>query len=239
MNSLLNTDNFYHYYIVANSQNFNLTADRNNISNIDDVAVKWVINQIIDVINTQIKPIADREYFMMIKSEEEEYEIKNKCDKTKKSIKKAIKSQDIGINELAMSKVPRNELETSLLFCSILSNLDLCKFLPDISHILSYSNKTPTDMICLGKKCENILVEVELKLSNFIKHKHTIETVDYIVCWNIDLEENRIYKVNDNSCIFINNDERKYLTFDEKELEVIELKSIVKRIITATKAVGY
>ena len=194
MDSLLNTDNYYHYHIVANSQNFNLTADRNNISNIDDVAVKWVIEQIIEVINTQIKPIANREYFMMIKKEEEECKVKDKCDKTKKSIKKAIKSQDIGINELAMSKVPRNEFETSLLFCSILSNLEFCKFIPDIKCILSYSNKTPTDMICLGKKEENILVE--LKLSNFLKHKHPIETVDYIICWNIDLEENRIHKVN-------------------------------------------
>lgn len=240
MNSLLNTDYFYHYHIVANSQNFNLTADRNNISNIDDVAVKWVINQIIDVINTQIKPIANREYFAMIKNEEEECKIKDKCDKTKKSIKKAIKSQDIGIDELAMSKVPRNEFETSLLFCSILSNLEFCKFIPGIKCILSYSNKTPTDMICLGTKGENILVEVELKLSNFLKHEHPIETVDYIVCWNIDLEGKRIYKVNGKSCLLINNDnEHKYLTFDEKELEVIELKSIVKRIIATTRSVSY
>lgn len=160
-------------------------------------------------------------------------------DKTKKSIKKAIKSQDIGINELAMSKVPRNEFEIALLFCSLLSNLEFCKFIHGIKCILSYSNKTPTDMICLGEKDENILVEVELKLSNFLKHKHPIETVDYIICWNIDLEENRIRKVNNKSCIFIDNNDHKYLTFDEKELEVIELKNIVKKIITATGVVNY
>ena len=240
MNSLLNTDLSYHYHIVANSQNFNLTADRNNISNIDDVAVKWVIDQITDIINTEIKPIADREYFMMIKSEEEAWKTKEKCDKTKKSIKKAIKSQDIGISELAMSKVPKNEFETSLLFCSILSNVKFCKFIPGIKSILSYSNKTPTDMICLGEKGENILVEVELKLSNFIKHKHPIETVDYIICWNIDLEEKHIQKVNESNCILINSDnEYKYLAFDEKELKIIELKSVVKKILHTTRITNY
>lgn len=231
MDSLLNTDYYYHYHIVANSQNFNLTSDRNNISNIDDVAVKWVIDQIIDIVNTQIKPIAEREYFTMIKNEEDQCNIKEKCDKTRKSVKKAIKSPDLGLSNLGMSKVPRNEFETSLLLCSILSNLEYSRFIPELKCILSYSDKTPTDMVCLDDNDKNILVEVELKLSNFLKHNHPIETVDYIVCWKVDLESNRIHKVNNKCCIFINNENHKYLTFDEKELEVIELRSIIKNII--------
>ena len=85
-------------------------------------------------------------------------------------------------------------------------------------------------MVCLSNKGENILVEIELELKNFLNHNHPIETVDYIVCWNVNLEENRIYKMNNKSCIFVNSKERKYLMFDEKELEVIELKSIIKQI---------
>lgn len=239
MDSLLNTDEYYHYHIVANSQNFNLTSDRNNISNIDDVRVKWVIDQIVGVINTQIKPIADREYFTIKKKEEEENRIKDKCDKTKKNIKKVTKSQDLGIDGLAMAKVPRNELETALLFTSILSSLEFCDYIEEIKCILSYSDKTPTDMICLSNEGKNTLVEVELKLSNFLKHKHPIQTVDYIICWKVDLEENRIHTINEKNCIFINGEERKYLTFDEKELEVIELKSVIRKIIKAIGVENY
>ena len=99
-----------------------------------------------------------------------------------------------------------------------------------IKNILSYSAKTPTDMVCLDEKGSSILVEVELKLSNFLKHKHPIETVDYIICWNVDLEEYKIHKINDMTCIFINKEQRKSLTFDEKEIEVIDLKTIIDKI---------
>ena len=84
-----------------------------------------------------------------------------------------------------------------------------------------------------GTKGENILVEIELKLKNFLNHNHPIETVDYIVCWRVDLEENRIHKMDNQSCIFVNSKGRKYLMFDEKELEVVELKSVIKQIINA------
>lgn len=231
MDELLDTDEYYHYHIVANSQNFNLTADRNNISNIDDVRVKWVMEQIAQVVNKEIKPIANREYFMMKKKEEDLKKLNEKCFRTKKNIKQVVKSQRLGIEELGMAKIPKNELETALIFASILSNLDYKQYIPMIKYILSYSNKTSTDMVCLSNKGENILVEIELKLKNFLNHNHPIETVDYIVCWNVNLEENHIYKMNNKSCIFVNSKERKYLMFDEKELEVIELKSIIKQII--------
>ncbi len=230
MDTLLGTDDFYHYHIVANSQNFKLTSDRNNISNIDDVKVKWVLNEIKDIIENQIKPIAAREYFSMIRKEDEEYRAKIKCERTKKNIRKIEKSEDLGIEELSISKKPRNEFETALLFSSILSNVNFKSYILHIKNILSYSAKTPTDMVCLDDKGSSILVEVELKLSNFLKHKHPIDTVDYIICWNVDLEEYKIHKINDMSCIFINKEQRKYLTFDEKEIEVIDLKTIIDKI---------
>ena len=204
-------------------------------SNIDDIKVKWVIDQIIQVINKEIKPIANREYFMMKKKEEEQKKLNEKCSKTKRNIKQVVKSPRIGIEGLGMAKVPKNELETALLFASILSNLEYKQYIPMIKCILSYSDKTSTDMVCLSNKGENILVEIELKLKNFLNHNHPIETVDYIVCWKVDLEENRIYKMDNQSCIFVNSKERKYLMFDEKELEVIELKSVIEQIISVSE----
>lgn len=55
---ILNDPNYQHYHILINSQAFELTADRNNISNEDDPKVKWVINEAKRIINDEIKPIA-------------------------------------------------------------------------------------------------------------------------------------------------------------------------------------
>jgi len=62
-------------------------------------------------------------------------------------------------------------------------------------------------MVCIDSDGKTSLVEVEFKLSNFLKHNHPVETVDYIVCWKVDIEENRAYNVNGESCIFVNDNE--------------------------------
>lgn len=231
MDSLIGTEEYEHYHIMANSQNFKLTSDRNNISNIDDLKIKWVLEQIRDIVNNQIKPIAEREYFSMIKKEEEEYEIQKKCERTIKNISKIYRMEDLDVYNLPILKRPRNEIETALLFVSILSNENTEDYIKVyIDKIASYSSKLPTDMVCINSEGKISLVEVEFKLSNFIKHRHPIETVDYIVCWKVDIEENKSYKTNSESCIFISDNENKYLAFNNKKIYVIELKSIIDSI---------
>lgn len=231
MNSLINTDEYEHYHIMANSQNFKLTSDRNNISNIDDLKIKWVLQQIQDIVENQIKPIAEREYFAMIKKEEEEYEIQKKCERTVKNIDKVYRMENLDVDVLPILKRPRNEIETALLFISILSNQDTKVYIQEhIRKIASYSAKLPTDMVCINSEDKIILVEVEFKLSNFLKHKHPIETVDYIVCWKIDIQENKVYKTSNETCVLINDNENKYLAFNYKNIRIIELKSIVDLI---------
>ena len=231
MDSLIDTEEYEHYHIMANSQNFKLTSDRNNISNIDDLKIKWVLDQIQDVVNNQIKPIADREYFAMIKKEEEEYETQKKCERTIKNVDKIYRMEDLDIYNLPILKKPRNEIETALLFVAILSNEDTQEYIKVyIDKIASYSAKLPTDMVCINSEGRTSLVEVEFKLGNFLKHRHPVETVDYIVCWKIDIEENRAYKANNESCVFVNDNENKYLAFNNKKIYIIELKSIVDSI---------
>ncbi|MGL4914330.1 MAG: ATP-binding protein [Romboutsia sp.] len=231
MNNLINTDEFEHYHIMVNSQNFKLTSDRNNISNLSDLKIKWVLDQIQDIVNNQIKPIAQREYFQMIKKEEEEYEIQRKCERTIKNINKVVRVEDIEISSLPMKKIPRNEIETALLFVALLSNKNTAHYIDEhIYKIVSYSAKLPTDMVCIDKEENIILVEIEFKLSNFIKHKHPIQTVDYIVCWKVDIDENRAYTINDETCVFLSNGNYKYLEFNEKKINVIEIKFIINTI---------
>lgn len=100
MNSSINTEEYEHYHIMANSPNFKLTSDRNNISNIDDLNIKWVLQQIQDIVENQIKPIAEREYFAMIKKEEDEYEIKKKCERTVKNIDKVYRMENLDVDVL-------------------------------------------------------------------------------------------------------------------------------------------
>ena len=231
MDSLIDTDEYEHYHIMANSQNFKLTSDRNNISNIDDLKIKWVLDQVHDVVNNQIKPIAEREYFAMIKKEEEEYETQKKCERTIKNIDKIYRMEDLDVYNLPILKRPRNEIETALLFVAILSNEYTQDYIKRyIDKVASYSAKLPTDMVCIDSEGKTSLVEVEFKLGNFLKHKHPVETVDYIVCWKIDIEENRAYKANGESCIFVNDNENIYLAFNNKNIRIIELKSIIESI---------
>lgn len=227
MNSLIQSDQYYHYHIMANSQNFNLTSDRNNISNINDIKIKWVINQIEDIVNNQIKPLAEKEYFTMIRKEEEEFESHKKCEATKRIMRKINKLEDLSIDDFPLLKKPKNEFETSLLLAAMLSDTNIRNYICDISAIISYSLKASTDMVCVDSYGKNILVEVEFKISNFFRHNHPVETVDYIVCWIVDIETNMPYKINGKSCVYVNEKGSKYLRFNEKIIKVIELKNIV------------
>lgn len=230
MNRLIHHDEYEHFHIMANSQVFKLTSDRNNISNINDIKVKWVISKIEEVVNQQIMPIAEREYFSMIKREREEYEIKKKCDITEKAIQNLEKFEDLGIDEIPILKQPRNEFETSLLFVAMLGNFNISKYMGEIKSIVSYSSRFPTDMICKDNNGLNILVEVEHKLSNFFKHNHPIEIVDYIICWEVNIDQNRPQCLNGKNCIIINEDDKKYLIFNDKRIRIIELVEIAEKL---------
>ena len=51
----------------------------------------------------------------------------------------------LGIEELSMSKKPRNEFETTLLFSSILSNIHFKSYIPKIKSFLAYSAKVTAE----------------------------------------------------------------------------------------------
>lgn len=67
--------------MLVNSQAFELTSDRNNISNQDDSKVKWVFSEIRKIIYEDIIPLANEGYFKLRKNEEMEYFIREKYRK--------------------------------------------------------------------------------------------------------------------------------------------------------------
>lgn len=229
---------YHHYHILVNSQNFELTADRNNISNINDAKVKWVFQQVQDIISNYIKPLAENGYFKMRKYEEEEYAIKCKKENIRKSFKSLNKLDNLMIDSIPILKKPSCESQVSILFVALLSNEYTKSYIKDIDKIVIYSSKGATDMICTNKDNKEILVETEFKLSNLFKHGHPLGTFDYVVCWEVDLEVNQSIELYAGCNLILFKENGKYVLkySAEKVIPVIELKSIVNSILKKDKS---
>jgi hypothetical protein len=227
-NFLLGDEQYYHYHLLVNSQNFELTADRNSISNMDNIKVKWIFSQIEEIFRESIKPIAEKEYFSMRKEEEEAFDAECRIRAMNQYIKKIDTVDNLYINDIPIKKVPQSEYEVAILFAAILSNENTKVLIEDIMNIISYSGRMTTDTICTDSDNKIALVEIEYKLSNIFKHKHPIETYDYVVCWKIDLEQNVINQVNNVKTILVSEGEEKYIVTEKnKKMKIIELSSIL------------
>lgn len=229
---LISDSNFCHYHLLLNSQAFELTADRNNLSNLDDPKVKWVLEEAKKIINVDIIPLADEGYFNLRKIEESQYSIKEKKHKIERRLDCFEKIEDLLLNDIPIIKKPDNESQVALLFTSMIANKKCKKLIKYISKIGHYSQHSSTDMICFNNENEKILVEIEYKLSNLFKHDHPYETFDYVICWSIDIDINEKKNLSDGNilCLMKENNEwiLKYGT--QKIIPVIELKSIVNII---------
>ncbi|GKX66883.1 ATP-binding protein [Inconstantimicrobium mannanitabidum] len=230
-NFLLGDEQYYHYHILVNSQNFELTADRNSISNMESATVKWIFNQVEDIFKNNIKPIAEKEYFRMRKEEEESYDAECRVVAMNNYVKKIDLVDNLYINDIPIKKIPQCEYEVALLFAAMLANEKTKKLVEDIKNIISYSSRATTDVICTNYNEEIVLVEIEYKLSNIFKHKHPIGTYDYVVCWKIDLEQNVINQVNNVNTVLVSEGDEKYIvTQKNKKMKVMELSALLNKI---------
>lgn len=225
---------YHHYHILVNSQNFELTADRNNISNLNDVKVKWVSAKVKEIINNHIKPLAESGYFRMRRYEEEEHMIKCKKENIQKSIRNLNKLDNLMIDSIPILKKPYCESQVSILFVALLANEYTQRYIQDIRKIVIYSNKGATDMICIDRNNREVLVEAEYVLSNLFKHGHPLGTFDYVVCWKVDLEINQSIELGSGCNLVLFRDKEKLLLKygNEKIIPIIELKNIVDTIIS-------
>ncbi|NSB15663.1 ATP-binding protein [Clostridium beijerinckii] len=227
-NFLLGDEQYYHYHLLANSQNFELTADRNSISNEESITVKWIYSQIEDIFKNYIKPIAEKGYFKLRKEEEESYEVECRIEGMNKYIKKIDLVDNLYAYDLPIKKIPQCEYEVALLFTAILSNENTKNLIKDINEIISYSSRMTTDIICEDYNDGICLLEIEYKLSNIFKHKHPLDTYDYVVCWKIDIEKNIINEVNSIKAILVSEGKDSYIvTGNNKKIKVIELKKLL------------
>ena len=226
---LLNDPNYQHYHLLLNSQSFDLTADRNNVSNGDDPRVIWVFTEFDNIWRTQIKTIAEESYFKIRDEEEIQYDQKKRIKElaNRKTNYKNIPS--LIINDIPILKIPNNEAQVALLFSALLTKH------PDIFDGLSighYSDKSTTDLICEKADGSILLVELEYSLRNIFRHGHAYETFDYVICWIVDLEINETKKTPEGVALKLTKADNKwFLKYGPSKLiPIIELKQIVEEL---------
>ncbi|GKU27552.1 hypothetical protein CFOLD11_43790 [Clostridium folliculivorans] len=230
--SLITNPNYHHFHLVVNSQNFELTADRNNISNQDDPKVKWILSSAKKIIDEDILPIAESVYFKMRKEEECQAQIQDKNLALKNRLINFSKLQGLNIDDIPIKKVPDNESQVALLLTSLLSNNKFKQHIKYIDSIAHYSQHSTTDLICINNEGNPLLVEMEFLLSNIFKHDHPYETFDCIVCWKIDIEVNEKKKLIDGTELkLICERERWLLKFGaDKIIPIIELSDVIREV---------
>lgn len=231
--SLISDPNYHHFHILVNSQNFELTADRNNVSNDDDPKVKWIYSMVKEIINNDILPCTQGTYFKMRKQEEINFAIKEKGVNLKQRIKEFSKLENLNLENVAIKRIPDNEAQVALLLSALLSNCKFKRYINIIDSIAHYSLQSTTDLICLNSEGETLLVEVEFLLSNLFRDEHPYATFDCIVCWKVDLEVNDRKTLIDGIelklCFQKGQWLLKYGT--EKVIPIVELSSIVDFLI--------
>lgn len=231
--NLIQNKNFHHFHLLLNSQNFDLTADRNNICNRDSEKVKWIFDNAKRIINEDIIPLAENGYFKLRKEEEIEYLIDTKTANLNKRLKTYDELENITIKDIALRKIPDNEDQTALLFAILLSNSKYKQKIRYIDSILHYATNSTTDLICLDKEENVVLVEIEFLLSNIFKHEHPFKTFDYIVCWKIDIKEkSRKFLIDGIELELCTENGEHYLRYlNNNKIKIIEISNILNNIL--------
>lgn len=230
--NLISDPNYHHFHILVNSQNFELTADRNNISNEDDPKIKWVFDCVKKIISEDIMPITENGYFKIRREEEALSYITDKNLLLNNRLKQYTELRDLNIEGIPIVKAPDNEAQVVILLTAILSSEKHKKIICGIESIAHYSQQSTTDLICLDSKGKAKLVEVEYLLSNIFKHEHPYKTFDFVICWKIDMEVNERRKLVDGVELkLIRENNQWYLKYGtDKVISIIELGFIVKKI---------
>jgi len=226
---LLNDPNYQHYHLLLNSQSFDLTADRNNISNEADPKVIWVLNEFDTIWRNQIKSVAEESYFKIRDEEKIQYDQKKRIKELENRKENYKNIQYLSGIDIPILKVPNNEAQVAILFSALLAKH------PDKFNGLSighYSDKSTTDLICEKADRSTLLVELEYSLRNIFRHGHAFETFDYVVCWIVDLEINESKKTPEGVTLKLTKADNKwFLKYGPSKLiPIIELKQIVEEL---------
>ena len=223
---LLDDNNYSHYHLLINSQNFELTADRNNITNMDSPEVQWIIDEAKILIREKITDVSMKTYFLMKDEEEMQKAAHERKIETALRLAALVDKEDIIIPKIGTMKKPENESQTLMVLSAILASHDI-----ESLRIVDYSSKASTDLIIMDEKNIPILAEVEYKLSSALRHGHPIDTLDQIWCWRNDLELNHFYTLGEHNVIMIKSSDKHYIKHGaDKLIRVFEISKILNEL---------
>lgn len=223
---LLDDNNYSHYHLLINSQNFELSADRNNITNSDSPEITWILDEAKKIIRDQITEIAKDTYFKLKLEDEINEAIYNRKIEIGKRLKRMDQIGDILIPGVGTMKIPCNESQTLMVMATLLASHDI-----EGLRIIDYSSLSSTDLLLENEAGTTLLAEVEYKLSSLLKHGHPFETLDQIWCWRVDVDINQIKKLGNEIVSFILKDNKYYLKCGaEKLIRVFEISRILEEL---------
>jgi len=223
---LLDDNNYSHYHLLLNSQNFELSSDRNNITNTDSPEVQWIYSEAKKIIRDQITEIAKDTYFKLKQEDEFHENIHNRKKEIVKRLNKIDHVGDILIPSVGTMKAPNNESQTLIIMATLLASHKV-----DGLRIIEYSSLSSTDLLLEDESGQIILAEVEYKLSSLLIHGHPIETVDQIWCWRIDIDLNQYQKLGNDIVMLINKNDKYYLKCGaDKLIRVFEISKILEEL---------
>ena len=223
---LLDDNNYSHYHLLLNSQNFELSSDRNNITNTDSPEVQWIFNEAKKIIHNQVTEIAKDTYFKLKQEDEFHENIYNRKKEIVKRLSKIDHIGDVLIPSVGTMKTPSNESQTLIIMATLLARHKI-----EGLRIIEYSSLSSTDLLLEDESGQIILAEVEYKLSSLLKHGHPIETVDQIWCWRIDMDLNQYQVLGNDFVTLITKNEKHYIKCGaEKLIRVFEISKIVEEL---------
>lgn len=220
---LLDDNNYSHYHLLLNSQNFELSSDRNNITNTDSPEVQWIFSEAKKIIHDQITEIAKETYFKLKLEDEFHESIHNRKKEIVKRLSKIDQVSNVLVPSVGTMKIPNNESQTLIIMATLLARHKI-----EGLRIVEYSSLSSTDLLLEDESGKIILAEVEYKLSSLLKHGHPIETVDQIWCWRIDVDLNQYQKLGNDIVTLIQKNDKHYLKYGaEKLIRVFEISKIL------------
>lgn len=223
---LLDDNNYSHYHLLLNSQNFELSSDRNNITNTDSPEVQWIFSEAKKIIHNQITEIVKDTYFRLKQEDEFHESIYKRKKETVNRLSKIDQVEDVLIPSVGTMKMPNNESQTLMIMATLLARHKI-----EGLRLIEYSSLSSTDLLLEDESGNMILAEVEYKLSSLLKHGHPIETLDQIWCWRIDIDINQYQKLGNDFVTLIKKNDKFYLKCGaEKLIRVFEIRKIIEEM---------
>ena len=92
-----------------------------------------------------------------------------------------------------------------------------------------YSSFSATDILMEDRSGNILLAEVEFKLSNLFLHNHPLESLDIVVCWEVDMISNEMKYLYDEAVVLKKDNEDYYLSHGiNKIIRIIELQEVIE-----------